>query len=709
MRNIGRLATLVVLFAIVATGIYFGSRPLTYNLNVGDTSPYDIVAPRTTIDEVKTEQRALEASAQVATSWMRSETYSNNILSRMKNVLAAIETKREELYGSPVAQEQTPDPEAGETVRTEPAPARVPSEAELQLAVSSLISNIDQNYQLTFVPADMESVLAMSASRFESVRHHIDVQSQSLMSRSVDQVALSSAIRSAESQIEEQLEFYTEDAALIGRFLEKLLRPNVVSNQEATENARQAAYDRVINNPVMINRGTRIVSQGEIVTEETVQLLAALDLTRESRFDWKSAAGILLLVAILFLLSFLYFRIYQPDFIQSTRNLVALGVALIIPLAVTALLSNTIPLAAPVYFAAVVICAYFGFRTAFFMTIMLTLALLPIITFEPAFALIGIAGSTTAAIYTKGMGKHDNYAKIILMTSGTTFAATLAYGLITKQTWLQMANASIVTAITAVVSVIAAIGIMPLFELIFNTVSPLRLIELSQPGHALLKRLFVEAPGTSQHSMMVANLADAAAEAVGANSMIARVGAYYHDIGKLENPLMFVENQIGDNPHEELSPLESAEIIKRHPEEGLMLARRYRLPQPVLRIIHEHHGTTILRSFYGKAQELAEQEGTEMPDPDDFRYRTPIPGSRESAIVMLADSTEATMKSHQVDNLEEANAVIRKVVRTKVEEDQLIHSKLSFQEVETIILAFLQVYAGHFHERVQYPDDRPNP
>ena len=115
--------------------------------------------------------------------------------------------------------------------------------------------------------------------------------------------------------------------------------------------------------------------------------------------------------------------------------------------------------------------------------------------------------------------------------------------------------------------------------------------------------------------MMVANLADAAAEAVGANSMIARVGAYYHDIGKLENPLMFVENQIGDNPHDELSPLESAEIIKRHPEEGLKLARRYRLPQPVLRIIREHHGTTILRSFYGKAQELAEQEGTEMPDP----------------------------------------------------------------------------------------------
>lgn len=708
MRNIGRIMTLVVLFAIVCTGIYFGSRPLTYNLNVGDTSPFDIVAPRTIIDEVKTEQRALEASAQVATSWMRSETYSNNILSRMRNVMTAIEQKRAELYGAPTRTEASETTNDSNSTNRQETTARVPSEAELQLAVSSLISNIDQNYQLTFVPADMESVLAMSTSRFESVKRHIDAQSESLMSRSIDQMALASAIRQAETGITEQLEFYQEDAALIGRFLEKLLRPNVVSNQEATENARQAAYDRVINNPVMINRGTRIVSQGEIVTEETVQLLDALDLTRESRFDFKGAGGIVLLVLILFLLSFLYFRIYQPDFIQSTRNLVALGVALIVPLVVTALLANLVPLGAPVYFAAVVICAYFGFRTAFFMTIMLTLALMPIITFEPAFALIGIAGSTMAAIYTKGMGRHDNYAKIILMTSVTTLASTLAYGLITKQTWLQMANASIVTLITAVVSVIAAIGIMPLFELIFNTVSPLRLIELSQPGHQLLKRLFVEAPGTSQHSMMVANLADAAAEAVGANAMIARVGAYYHDIGKLENPLMFVENQVGVNPHDDLAPIESAEIITRHPEDGMKLARRFRLPQPVLNIIYEHHGTTVLRSFYGKAQQLAEAEGGEMPNPDDYRYRTPIPGSRESAIVMLADSTEATMKSHQVDNLEEANTVIRKIVRTKIEEDQLIHSKLSFQEVETIILAFLQVYAGHFHERVQYPDDRPN-
>lgn len=706
MRNIGRYAILMLLFAIVCTVLYIGSRPLTYSLNVGDTSPYDIVAPRTAVDTVQTEQRALDAYAQVATTWMRSEPYSNNILARMRNVLQAADEKRTELYGQMSA--AVTSETAAETTVTE-APGRVPSEAEIQLGVSSLISSIDQNHQLTFAAEDIRLLLDMAPSRYDSFRQVVESNSQSLMNRSLDQVALESAIREVEEQTAGQQAFYTEDAALLGRVLRVLLRPNVVSNREATENARQAAYDRVINNPVLINRGTRIVSQGEVITEETMQLLDTLDLTNVAGFDWKGAAGIVLLILVLFTLSFFYFRVYQSDFVQSTRNLVALGVAVLVPLAVTMFIAKTMPLAAPVYFAAVVICAYFGFRTAFFITVMLTLAMLPIIGFEPAFALIGTGGASMAALYTKGIGKHDNYAKIILMTALATLAMTAGYGLMTKSTWMQIANTSIQTGLSAIVSVIAAIGIMPLFELIFNTVSPLRLIELSQPGHALLKRLFVEAPGTSQHSMMVANLADAAAEAIGANAMIARVGAYYHDIGKLENPLLFVENQAGTNPHDTMTPEASIEIIRKHAEDGLKLARRHRLPQPVLQIIQEHHGSSVMQYFYAKAQTLAEQNNTKPPNPDDYRYATPVPSSREAAIVMLADATEAALKAQQVDDVAAAETIIRSVIRLKLEQDQLVNSQLSFRDVELITQSFLQVYAGHYHERVQYPaDERPS-
>jgi putative nucleotidyltransferase with HDIG domain len=281
--------------------------------------------------------------------------------------------------------------------------------------------------------------------------------------------------------------------------------------------------------------------------------------------------------------------------------------------------------------------------------------------------------------------------------------ATAAFGLMQKQSWQLIATQSAQTTISAMVSVIAAIGIMPLFELIFNTVSPLRLIELSQPGHTLLKRLFIEAPGTSQHSMMVANLADTAAEAIGANAMIARVGAYYHDIGKLEDPVLFMENQKGENPNDLLTPEESTRRITSHTEDGVRIARRFRLPQPVLRIIQEHHGTTVLQFFYHRAVELAEAEGRDAPDPDQYRYHNPIPSSRESAVVMLADSTEAAMKASDVEDLTAAEEVIRGVVRSKIDQDQLADSELSFADVETIVQAFLQVYAGHFHERIAYP------
>jgi len=217
-----------------------------------------------------------------------------------------------------------------------------------------------------------------------------------------------------------------------------------------------------------------------------------------------------------------------------------------------------------------------------------------------------------------------------------------------------------------------------------------------------MKRLFVEAPGTSQHSMMVANLADKAAEAIGANAMIARVGAYFHDVGKLEAPLMFTENQLGDNPHDRLPPLESARIITRHPEDSLVLGRKYRLPLPLLRIANEHHGTTLLQYFWNKAAAEAEARGEEAPPSDAFRYRTPLPSTRESAIVMLADSVEAAMRSEKIHTLEEAEGLVDQIVRDKIDQDQLKHSGLSFADLEIISQSFLQIYAGHFHERVPY-------
>ena len=250
---------------------------------------------------------------------------------------------------------------------------------------------------------------------------------------------------------------------------------------------------------------------------------------------------------------------------------------------------------------------------------------------------------------------------------------------------------------------------MPIYELISNTASPVKLIALSQPGQQLLKRLFLEASGTYSHSMMVANLSDSAAEAIGADALLCKVASYYHDIGKLENPEYFTENQHdGINPHDSLPIMKSVEIITAHPENGIKLGRKEHLPQAILDIIDEHHGTTYPGYFYNKALNEAKAKGLEEPSIENFRYRGHIPSSMESAIVMLADTTEAAVRSMNLHDPKSAEDLIRKLVKAKIEQDQLINSGLSFDDIEKVILAFKQVYAGLFHERIKYPDANKN-
>ncbi len=253
----------------------------------------------------------------------------------------------------------------------------------------------------------------------------------------------------------------------------------------------------------------------------------------------------------------------------------------------------------------------------------------------------------------------------------------------------------------------SALGIQPVLEVLSSTVSATHLIKLAQPSQPLLRRLFLEAPGTYQHSMMVANLAEKGAEVIGADSLLVRVGAYYHDIGKMDHPEVFTENQTDYNPHDYLSPQESVSLIIGHVEGGLKTARRHRLPVALQQFIKEHHGNTLQASFFYKAQEEAEASGEAAPKEEDYRYPWPIPSSKETAIVMLADSLEAAIRSTQTKDLAGAEKVARNIVKIKNEQNQLINSGLSYQEVEALILSFVQTYQGQFHERVRYPDARP--
>ena len=251
-----------------------------------------------------------------------------------------------------------------------------------------------------------------------------------------------------------------------------------------------------------------------------------------------------------------------------------------------------------------------------------------------------------------------------------------------------------------IITSVVSLGMQPLLEVIFKLMTPSKLMELSNPQQPLLRRLLLEAPGTYHHSIIVANLAEAAADAIGANSMLARVGAYYHDVGKLKRPLYFKENQMGDNPHDRTDPRISTAILTAHPRDGVMMAQKYRMPQPVLDIIAQHHGDTPVAYFYNKAM----KQSPEVPvDIADFRYEGPKPQTREAAIVMLADTVEAAARALPNPTPERIDELIRSLVKGKTDDHQLDECPLTFRNVDTICRVFEQVLSGVFHQRIAYP------
>src|SRR5690606_35916981 len=251
-------------------------------------------------------------------------------------------------------------------------------------------------------------------------------------------------------------------------------------------------------------------------------------------------------------------------------------------------------------------------------------------------------------------------------------------------------------------SAVLTIGTLPFLETALGILTPVRLLELANPNQPLLRRLLLEAPGTYHHSIMVANLCEAAAEQVGADSLLARVGAYYHDVGKMKRPYFFIENQFGGvNPHEKIAPNLSALIITSHVRDGVELAREYGLPEEIIKFIREHHGTTTVEYFYHKAMEDEHAQGVIE---ENFRYPGPIPQSKETAICMLADGSEAAVRAMTRPTPGRTEAMVRKVIRDRLNGGQLDHCDLTLADLDRIARTFTQILTGLFHSRIEYPE-----
>lgn len=317
--------------------------------------------------------------------------------------------------------------------------------------------------------------------------------------------------------------------------------------------------------------------------------------------------------------------------------------------------------------------------------------------------LMYIISCLTVVLLAKTVAVRNNLIFNGLLTGIINSLIILSLSIINKQNILPIVLNCGMTLVGSILTSILVIGILPILEHFFEIITNLKLLELSNPNEPLLKKMLFEAPGTYHHSIIVGNLAEAAAETIGANSMLARVGAYYHDIGKIKRPYFFKENQMSnDNPHDKITPKLSTIIIISHIKDGIELAEKYKIPKYIKAIIEEHHGTSLVKYFYNIA--LNDSENTDDIDELYYRYAGPNPLTKESGIVMLADSVEASVRSLINPTVTDIQNMVNKIFKDKIDDGQLNSCKLTMKDLYDIKLTFIRVLEGVFHSRIEYPD-----
>ncbi|GMA56136.1 hypothetical protein GCM10025858_06390 [Alicyclobacillus sacchari] len=327
------------------------------------------------------------------------------------------------------------------------------------------------------------------------------------------------------------------------------------------------------------------------------------------------------------------------------------------------------------------------------------------LNFNYDFVFYGFVGSLVGAYSVARVTSRGTFMRAGFFVSLMNIGSVLALYLLQANRSTDLHSLSLhvgLAALNGIFAAILAMGILPFFESAFGLLTPIRLLELSNPNHPLLRKVLLEAPGTYHHSLIVGNLAEAAAELVGADPLLCRVGAYYHDVGKTKRPMFFVENQMTkDNPHEKVAPSLSHLIITSHVSDGLEMLKQAGLPKPIQDICATHHGTTILWYFYNKAKEQ-DKNGTVKVD--DFRYPGPKPKTRECAIIMICDAVEAAVRSMARPTPNRVEGVIRKIIRDRLQDGQLDECDLTLQDLDAMVGAFMKTLKGIYHSRIEYPD-----
>ena len=498
----------------------------------------------------------------------------------------------------------------------------------------------------------------------------------------------------AESEIE-NLDAFERD--LINYFL----IPNYIYDEAKTKNTINEKVSQINDQYIEIKAGTLIAKTGEILTERKIDILDKLGIYNYKMSIFIITLNIIFLLVISSIFNVVTTRFYSKDVLEK-KKYKAVMLLMIVTLLVFRIVPDSMIYLVPIDTMLLLLMFIVRPRFSIFLTMMLISYLLPITDYDLKYFTIQSIAILATGFLSKNIGTRSSVIAIGIQLAILKILLYLILSFFSMEESFGMALNTIKLFVSGLFSGMFAIALLPYFERTFNILTVFRLIELADLSQPLLRKLSIEAPGTFQHSMMVATLSENAVIEIGGDPIFTRVACYYHDIGKTKRPQYYVENQTdGKNLHNNISPFMSKMIILAHTKEGAEMGKKYKIPKEIRDIMFEHQGTTLLAYFYNKAKEIDPNVQEE-----EFRYSGPRPQTKESAVILLADSIEAAVRSLDVKDPIKVEEMVRRIVNAKIADNQLSDANITFKEIEIIINSFLKTFGAIYHERIKYPGQK---
>lgn len=712
--------TLMAMFVLL---FYFSLAPHvipeTYDISEGSVSEKDIKAPFQIRDEKATRQAEEKAASQVEDTYnivsLRNDTLVEQILLRIEQLNLDDQVTNEnkiEIYRSEIPRRYVEH--IDNFVKTNKGDGTYSDSLLEEMAA------IAKEQQYTIPEETFYKMPQLTSEQLQEMR---SVARDIVRKLTIEQLREAETARTQVAELVNASAISNRTAREIVQELARFaIMPNKFFDQEATEEARVLAKQNTP--PVVFNEGDIIVKRGETITPELYTLLSDSNLLQDKKHYWPQAG--LLLLSLMFVIV-IYAYLQQSGGIGGLKpkygnaQLLMLWLIFFINIITIQIIAftqtDTAPYAgylAPAALGTMLITLLLDLHLAiissFIFTIMgsiiLNTASNQLFDFKFGFFIIVVSLASVFSIHRAS--QRSTILKAGIMVSLFGSLSVIATLMLSEQLDRMPFIYSIAFAFASgLLTAVLVIGLMPFFEVTFGILSALKLVELSNPNHPLLRKLLTETPGTYHHSVMVGNLSEAAAEAIGADGLLCRVGSFYHDIGKTKRPNYFIENQTNiENPHDTIDPKLSKSIIVAHARDGVDMLKAHNIPKPIRDIAEQHHGTTSLKYFYHKALKQAEEQGVEPAfTEDDFRYPGPKAQSKEAAVVGIADCVEAAVRSLRNPTVDHVEAMINKIIKSRLDDNQYNECDLTLKELDKVAQSLKESVIGIFHSRIEYPDD----